>query len=848
MAMDRHEKLPSAYWELTTQQLYEALGSSAAGLSGAEAGARLAETGPNLLEIRRDETALRLLIKQFTSPLVLILIFAVAVSVFVGEWTDAAVIFAIVMVSGVISFVQEYSAGNAVAKLRARLRHRVKALRDGKEKQIDAESIVPGDIVLLSAGSLIPADGLVIEANDCFVNQAVLTGETFPVEKDTDPSKRDAALAERTNCVFMGTSVRSGFARVLISQTATSTEYGKIAGQLSLRPPETEFQRGIRKFGMMLSRIMIVLVLVVFAVNVVMERPAIEALLFAIALAVGISPELLPAIITINLSKGAREMARSGVIVRRLEAIENLGSMDVLCTDKTGTLTEGVVRLDGALDTAGERSADVYRLAFINAHFQSGIPNPLDEAIVSGPGIDLGDIKKAGEIPYDFTRKRLSVLITDGGRGSRLITKGALDNILDVCAQIRGNGGVTPLTDEIRTEITARFQAWSEDGFRVLGVAAKDIAGALEVSRQDEAGMTFEGFLLFLDPPKNDANAALKALSDLKVGLKIITGDNRYVARHVADAVGMPVEGIVTGHELLELGDEALMHRAERTTLFVEVDPNQKERIIRALQKMGHVVGYMGDGINDAPALHDADVGISVEGAVDVAREAADFVLIKSGLEILERGIKEGRGTFANSLKYIFTTTSANFGNMFSMAGASLFLPFLPLLAKQILLNNFLSDIPAIAIAGDNVDEEYIATPHRWDVKFIRNFMIVFGFVSSVFDFITFALLLLVVRAAEGEFQTGWFIESLLTELVVALIVRTRRPFYRSKPGRWLWITTLGVSIFTIAIPYLPYTNVMGFVPLPAWVTAMIVAITLLYAIATEAVKKAFYVRMGTTS
>ena len=843
--MGDREKLPTAYWELTAQELLEAVGSSAAGLNSREANDRLAATGPNLLEIRRDETALRLLIKQFTSPLVLILIFAVAVSVFVGEWTDATVIFAIVMGSGIISFVQEYSAGNAVAKLRARLRHRVNALRDGVQKQIDAESIVPGDIVILSAGSLIPADGVVIEANDCFVNQAVLTGETFPVEKDTVTVPRDAGLAERTNCVFMGTSVRSGYAKVLITRTAAATEYGKIAGRLSLRPPETEFQRGIRKFGLMLSRIMTFLVIIVFAVNVVMERPAVEALLFAIALAVGISPELLPAIITINLSRGARAMARSGVIVRRLEAIENLGSMDILCTDKTGTLTEGVVRLDAALDAGGETSDDVYRLAYLNAYFQSGIPNPLDEAITSGHSVNIEGTQKVGEVPYDFTRKRLSVLISDLGGVSRLITKGALDNVLDVCSQVRGEQGVRPLSAEIQNEITARFKSWSEDGFRVLGVATKEIANAAGIERRDESDMTLEGFLLFLDPPKKDAGAAIKALADLKVGLKIITGDNRFVARHVAGTVGMPVEGILTGAELAGLSDEALMHHAVHTTLFVEVDPNQKERIIRALQKMGHVVGYMGDGINDAPALHDADVGISVDGAVDVAREAADFVLLRSGLEILERGIKEGRVTFANSLKYIFTTTSANFGNMFSMAGASLFLPFLPLLAKQILLNNFLSDIPAIAIAGDNVDHEYIATPHRWDVRFIRNFMIVFGFVSSVFDFITFGLLLLVIRATEPQFQTGWFIESLLTELVVALIVRTRRPVYRSKPGRWLWITTLAVSVMTISIPYLPYSNVMGFVPLPFWVTGLIVLVTLLYAMATETVKMAFYRRMG---
>lgn len=827
----------SRYWSVNAGDLIFDTGSGTSGLTSAEAAARLLKYGRNTLEVGRTATPTRLFIHQFANPLVLILLFAVGVSVSAGEWTDAAVITAIVVGSALISFIQEYSAGNAVARLRSRLTHYVTALRDGQATRIPADTVVPGDIVLISAGTLIPADGAILSSQDCFINQAVLTGETFPVEKSTGVVAVDAILAERTNCVFMGTSCRSGTASVLIVRTGEMTEFGNIADRLSLVPPETEFERGIRKFGLMLARVMVGLVVVVFAFNVISHKPPIDSLLFAIALAVGISPELLPAIITINLSKGAREMAHRGVIVRRLPAIENLGSMDVLCADKTGTLTEGVVRLDGALDIQGKSSKAVRRLAYLNAHFQTGIDNPLDEAIRSGEPVDVSTVTKLGEVPYDFGRKRLSVVVRDGNATPTIITKGALDNVLAVCSRTDSS----PITDQVRVEFDEKFKNWSEQGFRVLGVATKEVDSDGSVTRGDEEDMCFAGFLLFFDPPKPDVKAAIDSLENLKVSLKVITGDNRHVAAHVAESVGLPVEGTITGSELNELSNDALLHRAEHTTLFVEVDPNQKERIIRALQKMGHVVGYMGDGINDAPALHEADVGISVDGAVDVAREAADFIILEKGLDVLSRGIVEGRRTFANSLKYVFTTTSANFGNMFSMAGASAFLPFLPLLAKQVLLNNFLSDIPAIAIAGDNVDREYITHPHRWNVKFIRSFMIVFGLISSIFDFLTFGVLIYVVHADETVFHTGWFIESLLTELLVALVVRTRRHFYQSKPSRWLWISTAFVSVLTIALPYAPGVEVLGFVPLPPAVMALILVISFAYVITTEIVKTVFY-------
>jgi Mg2+-importing ATPase len=830
------------YWSLSREELLSALDTGQKGLERTESTRRRARFGRNTLSLQVTSSPLTLLFRQFTNPLILILLFAAVISVMVGEWTDAGVISLIVVGSALVTFFQENAATKAVDKLRKRLVHKVTALRDGAPVRVNAESIVPGDVIVLSAGSLIPADGVLIESDDLFVNQAVLTGETFPVEKRLGATGETASLPERTNCVFMGTSVRSGIGRFVVVRTGLGTEYGKIAEQLGKRVPETEFERGIRQFGLLLSRIMIGLVLFVFAANVLFARPPIDSLLFAIALAVGISPELLPAIITITLSKGARKMARSGVIVRRLDSIENLGSMDVLCTDKTGTLTEGIVRLDGALNADGHESALVRRLAYMNAFYQSGLSNPLDEAITSSDRtLDIEGVEKLSEIPYDFERKRLGVVIREKDGRTLLIVKGALDGILNASSTIRGKEGVEILGEASRTAIGERLQHWGEQGFRVLGVASKPVSEGAQVSRSDEEALTFEGYLLFLDPPKQGAAMAIEELAELNVDLKIITGDNRYVTGHLAEAVGLRAEETVTGAELNKLTDPALWHIVEKTTLFVEVDPNQKQRIIRALQRCGHVVGYLGDGINDAPALQEADVGISVDGAVDVAREAADLVLLQKGLGVLRQGIVEGRMTFANSLKYVFTTTSANFGNMFSMAGATLFLPFLPLLAKQILLNNFLSDIPAIAIASDNVDEEYIRKPPRWNIKFIRNFMILFGTVSSVFDFVTFGALLYFVRASEKEFQTSWFIESLMTELLVALVVRTRRPLFKSVPGKWLLISTSAVVGLTLMITYLPFSSVFGFVPLPAGVLGLIVLISLVYIIATEIVKHFFY-------
>jgi len=834
---------PLPYWSLSAEQAYDRAESSAQGLSDESAAQRLLKIGPNSLAAKAKTGPLRIFLGQFKSPIVLILLFATVVSMFVQEWVDAVIILAIVIGSATLSFYQEYNASQAVQKLKAQVSHKAAVLRNGVKTTIPVEEIVPGDVVLLSAGSLIPADGFLLEAQDFFVNQAVLTGETFPVEKKVGMAASNASLAERTNCVFMGTNVSSGTARVLIIETGGDTAFGQIAGSLNLRPPETEFERGVRHFGMLLAEMMLVMVVLVFALNVYFQKPILDSLLFSIALAVGLTPQLLPAIIGVNLSKGSQAMAKAGVIVRRLNAIENFGSMDVLCTDKTGTLTAGVVELNDALEFGCQKSKRVFKLAYLNATLQTGLSNPLDEAIArqGNPGID--GVTKLAEIPYDFIRKRLTVIVEQDGQ-AQMITKGALSNIIDACSRIRDGDTIQMLDSERIKSLQECFAGWSEQGFRVLGVAVKDVLIDKPATKSDEQEMVFEGFLLFFDPPKPGVKETITQLADLGVSLKIITGDNKLVAIHTAETIGLQLRGVLTGSELNDLRDEALWNAVETTDLFAEVDPNQKERIITSVQKRGHVVGYMGDGINDAPSLHSADVGISVDSAVDVAKEAADFVLLKHDLDVLRQGILLGRTTFANTIKYVFVTTSANFGNMFSMAGASLFIPFLPLLPFQVLLTNFLTDFPALTIAGDNVDREMVERPHRWDIKFIRRFMITFGLVSSAFDYLTFGLLLLVFQVSQDVFRSGWFIESVMTELLIMLVIRTQRPFFQSKPGKGLFYSTLAVLIITLALPFIPGLNtLLGFAPIPVGLMLALIGITAIYILMNEIAKRIFYRR-----
>jgi Mg2+-importing ATPase len=839
----------AAAWSGSETDLCARLDCGLDGLSSAEARRRRARLGPGLLRRTATRGALAVFLAQFKSPLVLILVFAASISLLTGDVLDATIVMVIVVASAALGFYQEFRAGRAVERLLARIKLRTEVLRDGERKTIDAEDVVPGDVILMSAGSLVPADARVLRADDLFVSQAVLTGETFPAEKRPGAVAPDAPMAERTNWVFLGTSVRSGTGRALVAATGKETAYGQIADRLALRAPETEFERGIRRFGSLLTQLMTLLVLGIFAANVANHRPVTDSLLFAVALAVGLAPELLPAIISITLARGAQRMARSGVIVRRLAAIENFGSMDVLCTDKTGTLTAGVVELSGAMDAAGQRSEAVLELAWLNASLQTGLANALDEAIVAAAGArDLKGRVKTEEIPYDFVRKRLSVAVREpgAGAGARLITKGAVEPVLAICAHLRAGSDRVALGPEQRRALVARAAEWADAGFRLLAVATRTVEERPAYSAADERDMVFEGFLLFLDPPKPDAARAIADLRRLGVELKVITGDSHRVALHVARAVDLPVRGVMTGAQLDELHDEALWHLAERTTIFAEVDPNQKERIIAALRRTGHVVGYLGDGINDAPSLHASDVGVSVDTAVDVAKETADIVLLKHSLGALHKGIEEGRRVFANTLKYVYTTSSANFGNMLSMAVLSLFVPFLPLLPKQILLNNFLSDLPAMAIAGDRVDKEMVERPRRWEVARIRAFMLTFGVLSSLFDLVTFGVLLLVLRAAPDEFRTAWFVESLLTELAILLVVRTHGPLLASRPSTGVLVSSIAVGALALGLPYLPgLASGFGFVPLPAGLLAVLVAITLAYVVANELAKRQFQRRIG---
>ncbi len=832
-----------SYWSVDPKQILAELSTSIEGLDSSSAAARLRQYGKNTLEAKSQVTPLGLFLNQFKSPIILILLTATLISAIVQDWTDAVIILAIVVGSAVLSFVQEYSASNAAARLKAQVNVKTKVVRDGKEQWTAIEDVVPGDVVLLSAGSLIPADGILLEAKDFFVNQAVLTGETFPVEKQPGIVAPTAALSERSNCIFMGTSVRSGSAKALIIKTGSQTFFGQTARRLILRPPETEFEHGIRKLGYLLTEVMLVLVVVIFALNVFFQKPVLDSLLFSIALAVGLTPQLLPAIININLSKGARGMAAHGVIVRRLASIENFGSMDILCTDKTGTLTEGVVKLDHAYDPFGEESDLVRQMVWLNAHFQTGIANPLDEAILASIKPPAQLAKKLDEIPYDFVRKRLSVVVQDD-QARTLICKGALENILAICTYEWIRGKAEALTPQRLAAIQAQYTQWSAQGYRVLGVAVRQVEEKPAYAHEDESGMSFLGFLLFFDPPKKEIEATIARLKKLGIALKIITGDNRLVAAHIAEIIGFESVKIITGAEIDQLSDEAFWHIAESTDIFAQVDPNQKERIILALKKTGHVVGYMGDGINDAPSLHSADVGISVENAVDVAKDAADFVLLKQDLDVLVEGVREGRRIFANTLKYVFMAVSANFGNMFSIAGASLFLPFLPLLPKQILLINFLTDFPEMTIASDNVDDVYIKRPHRWDVGFIRRFMLIFGPLSSIFDYLTFGLLLWILKANEAQFQTGWFLESVLSAMLVVFAVRTRLPFFRSNPSRWMVGVTLISAFVCVLLTYSPLAAVLGFTPLPLHYVFFLLVIVLLYFGAAELTKRWFYHQM----
>lgn len=836
--MGIEEPPAGAFWSVEADRLLEQLDTSPDGLTDVAAAERLGRTG-QLRKRRRP--AWRLLVQQFQSP-IMVLLFCSAVLSFtlIDDATNAVIILVILLASGLLSFWQELSAADAVARLLRMIETLTTVVRGGVERELPLTAVVPGDVIRLRAGDLIPGDCRLLSSRDLYVNEAVLTGESFPAEKSVGVLPAETPLGRRVNALFLGTHVISGLATAVVVATGAATEFGRISERLNVQPPETGFEHGLRRFGRLLIQIVLVITVVVFAIKVGwQQRPVVESLLVGLALAVGMTPQLLPAITSVVLATGAKSMSRHAVIVKQLLSIENLGSMTVLCSDKTGTLTRGTIELQGALDVDGRPSERLHRLAYLNARLQTGFENPVDRAIRDGRPFDAAGVEKLDEIPYDFIRKRLSVRVRDQGE-SLLITKGALANVLECCDRTeREPGGRTDLDAE-REQIDRRFRALSAEGLRVLGLAIRPLATE-HCTKADETGMTFLGFLVFADPPLPEARETLDQLRELGVALKVITGDNRAVAESISHRVGLADPAIITGSELRQLSDDALRQRASDTDVFAEVEPNQKERIILALKRAGHVVGYLGDGINDASALHAADVGISVASAVDVAREAAQIVLLEHDLKVLVHGVREGRQTFANTLKYVYFAIAANFGYMFSLAVASLFLPFEPLLAHQILLVNLLADFPAMALSTDRVDPEQIHRPRRWETRFIVRFMVSFGLASSMFDFLTFGAILLVFGEQPQLFNTGWFVESTLTGLMILLAIRTQRPLVFSRPGRLLLLAVAGVTAVTLYLPYSPFATSLGFVPLPPLLLGMTLAITLLYGLGMELVKRVFY-------
>ena len=829
---------PSAFWSLPVSDLQKQLDAKPDGLTRAEAEARLKQYGSNLLGQKKEATAVFLFLAQFKSPIILLLVFAASLSIYLGQATGAIIILLIILISGALGFWQERKAADSVSKLLAMVQIKAMVLRDGTEQEIPQEDVVPGDIILLRAGDIIPGDSRIMISRDLFVNEATLTGETYPAEKMECVLPEDAELSRRSNCLFLGTSVVSGTATALVIHTGTDSEFGKVSSQLKLREPETEFELGVKHFGYLLLEVTLVLVVSIFAINVYMSRPIVDSFLFSLALAVGLTPQLLPAIISINLAHGARKMAAHKVIVKRLASIENFGSMNVLCCDKTGTLTEGTVKMRSAMDAEGKESKEVSLYAYLNAFYETGFFNPIDQAILHFSEADISGFKKLDEVPYDFIRKRLSIMVSKGEEHI-IITKGALANILEVCTTAQTADGVVELS-QVADRIMQKFQELSAQGLRVLGLSSKKINANVCLSR-DETDMTFLGFLVFLDPPKDGMAAIIHDLANLGVSLKVITGDNWLVADSIRKEIGLAEGNILTGHDIRKSSSEALQKLVQEVNVFAEVEPNQKERIILALRKNGGVVGYMGDGINDVSALHAADVGISVDSAVDVAKEAADIVLLEKDLGVLSEGVIEGRKTFSNTMKYVFMATSANFGNMFSMALLSLFLPFLPLLPTQVLLTNLLTDLPEMTISSDSVDPELVSSPRRWSIKFIRNFMLVFGFLSSLFDFLTFGALLFMLHASIDQFRTGWFMESVVSASLAVLIIRTRRPFFRSIPSVYLLSMTLLVCLATFLIPYTPLAELFGFTPLPLYFMLIVIVIVAAYIFLAEIVKSIFY-------
>jgi Mg2+-importing ATPase len=835
------------YSRCTTEFLFEKLKTSKKGLAEEEAKKRIEEYGYNEPARKKRRTILLQIISKFINPLVIVLLIIAVFSVFFGEKISALLVVLMAIMSVFLSFIREYRAGKEVEKLSEMVHATASVYRNGKPKEVKIREIVPGDIVDLSAGDMIPADLRIISSKDLFINQASLTGESFPIEKIAEPiHPSNNSISKLSNIAFMGSSVVSGTGLSVAIKTGIATQFGELSRRLATMRTETSFDKGVNRFTWLMIRFMLVLVAIIFTINALIKGNFIEAFLFSLAVAVGLTPEMLPMLVAVNLSKGAIAMSKKQVIVKHLNSIQNFGAMDVLCTDKTGTLTLNRIILERHCDVIRRDSEDVLRFAYINSFYQTGLKNILDRAILRHEKLLIKQYKKVDELPFDFSRKIMSVVVEMDGK-HRIIAKGAPEEIFKKCTRYELDGEILDMEELILTDLKEEYDDLSAEGFRVLAIAYKDMDNKKEIySKDDEKDLILKGYVAFLDPPKPTARRASEVLRRLGIEFKVLTGDNELVTKKICSEVGLDVKGLVTGDQIEKLNDKDLQELVKATTVFARVSPLQKERVIHALHENKHIVGCLGDGINDAPALKASDVGISVNNAVDIAKESADIILLRKSLMVLKDGVIEGRKTFGNIVKYIKMGASSNFGNMFSMTGASLFLPFLPMLPIQILLNNFLYDLSQVAIPSDHVDNEYLIKPRPWRVDSIRRFMIYIGPVSSIFDFITYGVLLFIFHASQVLFHTGWFLESLCTQTLVIHIIRTGKiPFIESKPSKFLILTSLFIVIVGLIIPFSPLAKPFGFVPPPPSYFVALISILTIYLFLVQLVKKWFVKKFG---
>lgn len=843
--MEKKEGNLSYYAAAELNQIFQEFNTSLEGLSDKEAKKRLEDQGLNVLAQEKKLHVVWEFLSHFKNPLIIVLLLATAISAAFNEVTSAAIIAVVVFFSVILNFIEEHSANNAARKLLESVKVDATVVRGGKAKEVRAANICVGDIIKLNAGDLVPADARIISAKDLFINQSALTGESFLAEKaEKQNNGESSALINLTNIVFSGTSVVSGTALAVVVKTGSATEFGKIAVTLVGSGGKSEFELGVAHFGYFIMKIIIGLVLVIFLFDALLHHKILDSFIFAAAIAVGVTPELLPMIMAITMARGSISMSKKGVIIKRLAAIPNLGSMDILCTDKTGTITENNMTVLKCSDILGgsDDGMEIAQYAYLNSLMQTGVHNPLDRALLNAKINLTKDYKKIDEIPFDFVRKIVSVVIADKD-DHVLIVKGMPLAIIERCTEVKLHNEVLALDAKLKESALEQYHKFSADGLLVLALASKNFSSnKMSYTKDDEKDFTLLGFVVFSDPPKKDIKGILQGLHANGVEIKIITGDNELVAKNICSQVGLSVKGVLLGQEIDSLTDDALRVRAENTTIFARFSPDEKNRIINALRTNNHVVGYMGDGINDAPSLKTADVGISVFNAVDIARESADIILTKKSLRVLLDGILEGRKTFGNTMKYIMMGLSSNFGNMFSVLGAILFLPFFPMLPVQILLNNLTYDLAQVALPSDNVDKVWLQKPRRWNLKFVRRFMLVFGPTSSLFDYLTFFVLFVLFKTQAAAFQTGWFLESIATQTLVIHIIRTRQiPFVQSTASKYLMFSTFLLLAISWILPYTFFGKYFGLVPLPVNMLLAIGGIVLAYLAAVEIVKRIFY-------